>query len=77
MMTARPARTDPTPGPACRLTQVPDVPWGGLHAVAGGQPLLQQGGELLRELVPVVLAHLVLEAVEDLQGGGGGGQAGN
>ena len=37
--------------------------WGGLHAIAGRQPLLQQRGELLGELLPVLLSHLVLEAM--------------
>lgn len=41
----------------------------GLHAVAGRQSLLQQGRELLGELLPVLVAHLVLEAVQDLKAG--------
>lgn len=50
----------------------------GLHAVAGRQALLQQGRELLGELLPVLVADLVLKAVQDLKvswGGGGGDKA--
>jgi len=36
-----------------------------LNAVAGRQPLLQQRRELLRELLPVLVAHLLLEAVQE------------
>lgn len=38
-----------------------------LNSVAGCQSLLQQWGELLRELLPVLLPDLLLEAVQDLQ----------
>lgn len=37
-----------------------------LHAVTGRQSLLQQRGELFRELLPVLLPHLVLETMQDL-----------
>ena len=43
------------------------VDQGGLDAIAGRQTLLQQRGELLRELLPVLLADLVLEAMQDLR----------
>lgn len=38
-----------------------------LHAVTRRQPLLQQRGELLRELLPVLFPHLVLETMQDLE----------
>lgn len=38
-----------------------------LHAVTGRQALLQQRWELLGELLPVLLPHLVLEPVQDLK----------
>ena len=37
-----------------------------LDTIAGSQPLLQDGGELLGELLPVLLSHLLLKAVQDL-----------
>ena len=60
-------RTDPTdwaPG------------WWALHAVQGGQALLQRSGELIREPLPVLLSHLVPEAVQDLQPQESGGLTG-
>lgn len=39
-----------------------------LNSVAGCQSLLQEWGELLRELLPVLLPDLLLEAVQDLRG---------
>lgn len=47
-----------------------------LNSVAGCQSLLQQRGELLGELLPVLVAHLVLEAVQDLREGGEGRKKG-
>lgn len=38
-----------------------------LNTIAGCQSLLQQWGELLRELLPVLLPDLLLKAVQDLQ----------
>lgn len=52
-----------------RSVSCADPGMAGLHAVAGRQSLLQQGRELLGELLPVLVAHLVLEAVQDLKGG--------
>lgn len=40
---------------------------GCLNTVAGRQPLLQLWGELLTELLPVLLSNLVLKAMQDLQ----------
>lgn len=40
---------------------------GHLNAVTGRQPLLQLWGELLTELLPVLLSYLVLKAMQDLQ----------
>lgn len=40
----------------------------GLDTVAGRQALLQQRGELLRELLPVLFPDLVLKAMQDLGG---------
>lgn len=40
---------------------------GRLNAIAGRQPLLQLWGELLTELLPVLLSNLVLKAMQDLQ----------
>lgn len=37
-----------------------------LHAVTGRKSFLQQRGELFRELLPVLLPHLVLETMQDL-----------
>lgn len=37
-----------------------------LNTVAGRQALLQEGRELLRELLPVLFPDLVLKAVQDL-----------
>lgn len=39
----------------------------GLHAVTCRQSLLQQRGELLGELLPVLFPHLVLETMQDLE----------
>lgn len=38
-----------------------------LNTIAGCQSLLQQWGELLRELLPVLLPDLLLKAVQDLR----------
>lgn len=40
-----------------------------LNAIAGCQSLLQQWGELLRELLPVLLPNLLLKAMQDLRDG--------
>lgn len=40
---------------------------GRLNAIAGRQPLFQLWGELLTELLPVLLSNLVLKAMQDLQ----------
>lgn len=40
---------------------------GRLNAIAGRQPLFQLRGELLTELLPVLLSNLVLKAMQDLQ----------
>lgn len=40
-----------------------------LNAVAGCQSFLQQRGELLRELLPVLLPNLLLKTMQDLREG--------
>lgn len=40
---------------------------GQLHPIKCGQPFLQRQGELIWEAPPVVLSHLVLESVKDLE----------
>lgn len=51
-----------------RSVSCADLGMAGLHAVTGGQALLQQRRKLLRELLPVLFPDLVLEAVQDLGG---------